>query len=487
MDAPSAAEVSRTERATIRDLVALTALPGLWSNQGVAGIVTALADATLSMLRLDAVCVRSVTDTAPVEAVRCVLRGTDAAELRALLAPWLDGTRPREVAEVVVPGSDCTLRVLDVPFGIGGDDGVLVAASAHPEFPNEHDRVLLSVAANLAVVSIRDVLARERERAATRAANEAAAIVETINRIGQMLSGRHELEALVQAVTDEATRLTGAQFGAFFYNVRGEEGEAYTLYTLSGVPRDAFAKFPMPRNTALFAPTFRGEGIVRIDDVRADPRYGRNAPYHGMPPGHLPVTSYLAVPVVSRTGEVIGGLFFGHAERAMFSERMEAIMAGVAAQTAIAIDNVRLFEQEQRAREAAEAASRAKDEFLAVLSHELRTPLNAVYGWARILSAGGLDDERAAKALDVIIRSAHAQMQLIDDMLDVARIAAGKLRLDVRPVDLVGVIQAALDAVRPAADAKEVQSGPPSIRARSASWAIPIACNRWSGTSSSTR
>ena len=167
-----------------------------------------------------------------------------------------------------------------------------------------------------------------------------------------------------------------------------------------------------------------------------DPRYGQSAPYHGMPPGHLPVTSYFAVPVVSRTGAVIGGLFLGHEKPAMFPERLEPIMAGVAAQLAIAIDNARLLEQEQRARAAAEAANRAKDEFLAMLSHELRTPLNAVFGWARMLRAGELEGEAVTRALDVIVRNANAQVQLIDDMLDVSRIVTGKMRLDVRPVDL---------------------------------------------------
>ena len=83
------------------------------------------------------------------------------------------------------------------------------------------------------------------------------------------------------------------------------------LYTLSCASPDAFSKFPMPRNTAVFAPTFNGDGIVRSDDITQDPRYGKNAPRKGMPEGHLPVRSYLAVPVKSRDGTVIGGLFFG--------------------------------------------------------------------------------------------------------------------------------------------------------------------------------
>ncbi len=96
---------------------------------------------------------------------------------------------------------------------------------------------------------------------------------------------------------------------------RTSSGESYTLYTISGVPREAFSKFPMPRNTEVFAPTFKGTAVVRSPDITKDPRYGHNAPHHGMPEGHLPVRSYLAVPVKGRSGDVIGGLFFGHSRR----------------------------------------------------------------------------------------------------------------------------------------------------------------------------
>src|SRR5262245_31652724 len=111
----------------------------------------------------------------------------------------------------------------------------------------------------------------------------------------------------------------------------------------------------------------------------------------------------------------------------------------------------------KRAKADAEAASRAKEDFLAVLSHELRTPLTAVYGWARMLRSGRLDSEAASRAVDVIVRKADAQVRLIDDLLDVSRIISGKMRLDVRPVDLRAVIQAAVDAVRPAVDSKEIR------------------------------
>ena len=115
-----------------------------------------------------------------------------------------------------------------------------------------------------------------------------------------------------------------------------------------------------------------------------------------------------------------------------------------------------LLRKERQAREAAEAADRAKDEFMAVLSHELRTPLNAVFGWAKWLQTGLNDQAMIARATDAIARNAHIQVQLVDDLLDLARITSGKMRLDVSSIDVRNVLEAAIDAVRPAADAKAI-------------------------------
>ncbi|EEF58919.1 PAS domain S-box protein [Pedosphaera parvula] len=125
--------------------------------------------------------------------------------------------------------------------------------------------------------------------------------------------------------------------------MKNEQGESYTLYTPSGVPREAFAKIPMPRNTALFGPTFRGERVIRIGDVLQDPRYGKSAPHHGMPKGHLPVRSYLAVPVFSRSGEVLGGLFYGHSAPNIFTSESEATLRTLASQAGMAVDNANLY------------------------------------------------------------------------------------------------------------------------------------------------
>jgi PAS domain S-box-containing protein len=115
-----------------------------------------------------------------------------------------------------------------------------------------------------------------------------------------------------------------------------------------------------------------------------------------------------------------------------------------------------LLIREQEARAQAERANRTKDEFLATVSHELRTPLNAVLGWARMLSTGSLDGAASARALETIERNARAQAQLIEDLLDVSRIISGKLRLEIQPVELKDVIHAAIDSIRPAADAKGI-------------------------------
>jgi signal transduction histidine kinase/CheY-like chemotaxis protein len=189
-----------------------------------------------------------------------------------------------------------------------------------------------------------------------------------------------------------------------------------------------------------------------------------------MPPDHLPVRSYLAVSVSARSGEVIGGLFFGHAEPGVFTERSERLIVGIAAQASIAIDNARLYEHAMRsaeerarlldaervARAEVERVSLMKDEFLATLSHELRTPLNAVLGWSGILLSRTHDDLDTRRGLETIARNARAQAQLIEDLLDMNRIVSGKIRLDVQRMELTPVVEAAIESVRPSADAKSI-------------------------------
>jgi signal transduction histidine kinase/ActR/RegA family two-component response regulator len=294
---------------------------------------------------------------------------------------------------------------------------------------------------------------------------------EALRKLGSLIVEELDTERIVQAVTDTATQLTGAQFGAFFYNVVDAKGESYMLYTLSGVPRDKFSNFPLPRATPLFGPTFRGEGTIRLDDVLLDARYGQMQPHRGMPKGHLPVRSYLAVPVKHSDGTVVGGLFFGHAEPGRFTESHERLIETLAAQGAIGLTKARLFQEAQQARLAAEhearekarlyqeatEANRLKDEFLATVSHELRTPLTSILGWTKMLASGRLSPDLVERAITTIDRNARAQAQIVEDLLDISRIVSGKLRLNVQLFTPSQSVEAAVEAVRPAAMGKDIR------------------------------
>lgn len=173
----------------------------------------------------------------------------------------------------------------------------------------------------------------------------------------------------------------------------------------------------------------------------------------------LNVRSIIIVPLLAH-GRILGSLSFVRTDSATpYAERDLELAEELAGRCASAIDNARLYDAEQQARSAADFANRAKDEFLATVSHELRTPLNAIMGWAKMLSSGSLADDAAKqqKAISTIDRNAVAMAQLIEDLLDISRIISGKMRIEVQTVHLGRVIEAAIDAVRPAADAKEIE------------------------------
>ncbi|CAN5420945.1 hypothetical protein BH09PLA1_BH09PLA1_34150 [soil metagenome] len=309
----------------------------------------------------------------------------------------------------------------------------------------------------------------DQKRAEERAREEGH-VVETISFVGRTLAAELNLPTLVQTVIDATTELTDAQIGVFFYHVLDESGQSHLHSSVSGVNRARFDNLPLPRITELFAPTFRGDGVIRLADVTLDPRYGKNEPHSGLPAGCSPVRSYMAVPVASRSGEVVGALLFGHEMPDVFDERDEQLVVGVAAQAAVAIDNARLFNAAKRANQAkdellsrersaridAEKANRMKDEFLSIVSHELRTPLNAILGWSQILRTADPSGPDLAEGLDVIERNARVQAQIIEDLLDMSRIISGKVRLDLQRVDLPAVVDTAVESMRPSAVAKGV-------------------------------
>jgi len=270
-----------------------------------------------------------------------------------------------------------------------GADGAyrVVQTTAAPRF-GSHGEFLGMIGVNADVTALRQSEAELRKE---------KRLLEVVNETGATIAAKLDLDRIVQAVTDAGVELSGAQFGAFFYNVTNQKGESYMLYSLSGVPREAFSKFPMPRATAVFQPTFKGEGIIRSDDILKDPRYGHSAPYKGMPPGHLPVRSYLALPVASRSGEVIGGLFFGHAEPGIFKQEHESLLAGIAGHAATAIDNARLYqaaqrelEERSRAEEALQALNATLEERVAAAVLERSKAEEALHQAQKMESVGHL-------------------------------------------------------------------------------------------------
>lgn len=170
----------------------------------------------------------------------------------------------------------------------------------------------------------------------------------------------------------------------------------------------------------------------------------------GTADNYPPMRGWLAAPLIGHNGKNIGLIHLSDKYEGDFSEQDEAIFVQLAQMASVAVENARLYREAQE-------ANRTKDEFLATLSHELRTPLNAMLGWTQLLRTRKFDTATVARALETIDRNTKALSQLIEDVLDVSRIITGKLRLNVRPIELVPVIEAAIDTVLPAAEAKNIQ------------------------------
>ena len=259
--------------------------------------------------------------------------------------------------------------------------------------------------------------------------------LQIINDVGKSMSSNLDVDSILQIVTDAATRLSGAAFGAFFYNKIDARGETYLLYALSGVPREAFDKLGMPRNTAIFQMTFEGIGIVRSDDITKDARYGKNSPHDGMPKGHLPVVSYLAVPVISQSGVVIGGLFLGHPKSEMFKEEHETLISAISSQAAIAVDNAKLYHE-------INLLNSKKDQFIGFASHELKTPLTTIKGYLQLAELANIPLNDLLPKINKQVRRLE---DIVADLLDVSKIQAGKLDLHFEKTKLADLLKESIE------------------------------------------
>ncbi|MBF9234745.1 GAF domain-containing protein [Microvirga sp. BT350] len=221
------------------------------------------------------------------------------------------------------------------------------------------------------------LLTKQVARRTSELQKETAAL-EVLNRTGTALAGELEVDRIVQSVVDAGVHLAGAQVGAFFYSGDAEEADGYRLFAWPGASHDDFAGFPPGRSSKAFVPTLADGETIRSDDLTRDPRYDYNAPYGRMPPGPAPVRSYMAVPVISRTGESHGALLFGHRRRGIFTERAERLVKGLAAQAAIALDNGHLYQAAQH--EIAERAQAQSQQTLLIreLHHRVKNTLATV-------------------------------------------------------------------------------------------------------------
>jgi PAS domain S-box-containing protein len=363
--------------------------------------------------------------------------------------------RERVTAAYAAAVDPARRELYDVEYRtVGKEDGLIrwVAAKGRGLFNEQGE-------CHRVVGTAMDITARKQ---AEQAARRQAHSLEVLNETGAALAAELDLDRVVQMVTDAGVGICGAEFGAFFYNLIDDAGESYMLYSLSGVDRRAFDGFPMPRNTAVFAPTFSGAGVVRSDDITQDPRYGKNAPRQGMPEGHLPVRSYLAVPVISRSGEVLGGLFFGHSERAMFSDAAAELIRGVAGQAAVAIDNARLYQAAQREIEHRRRVEDQQRLLINELNHRVKNTLATVQSIVAQTSRSGRDADAVRVALEARLLALSGAHDLLT-------------RHNWEGADLVDAVQRATAPFAPASGSRIELRGPSVALAPPQALAISMA------------
>jgi len=288
---------------------------------------------------------------------------------------------------------------------------------------------------------------REREERLT----EQAERMQHLEEAGAAISAGLDFEQTVQAVTDEGTRLVNAEYGAFLSNTLDQAPETQHLQTFSVNVSPVFKDLLNADNEGLYLPIFRNEGPVRIDDVIRDARSGPPSPIDAQ--GRAPMRSFMGVPVISGSGIVLGGLFFGHSEVGVFKDRDEELASRIAAWASIALDNARLYAQAKVIQEELRQANFAKDEFLGLISHELRTPVTTIYGGLRIMHTHRelLDGDQADELIESMADEGVRLVRLIEDLLALTRVELGKEieRTPAMPNELVRETVQAFSKQRP--------------------------------------
>jgi PAS domain S-box-containing protein len=296
----------------------------------------------------------------------------------------------------------------------------------------------------------RDITARKRAEAQRDARRQVA---EALGDVARLLAQSLDPPVIAQRIVDSICPLVRCKL-AVVYQL-DSDSEELVAAAVSGDPGPLWGpRIALPKGMGSIGIAVSERRPVASPDILKDPMI-RLTPAMRERITAATYRSVLALPLMIH-GRVIGAIGLGDEAGRDFTEDDIWLGQVFADQAAVALNNAQQYRDAQRAREEAEAANQAKDEFLATLSHELRTPLNAMLGWVKLLRSGVLDAAGAARALEVIERNIFSQSQLITDLLDVSRIIVGKMTLELGPVVLPRVLEAANDALRPAAAAKRI-------------------------------
>jgi signal transduction histidine kinase/ActR/RegA family two-component response regulator len=289
---------------------------------------------------------------------------------------------------------------------------------------------------------------QQAQLAAELAANRTARLLAVMTALSESLTSAQ----VAQVIIEQGMSALGASCGL----VAVLNQDASELEIIQAIGYEHVGEFQ--RSFSIHAPFPLAEAVRTGQPVWVETLENRIARYPHLAQAYAKVGSkaWISVPLLIE-GQAVGGLSLSFSTVPQLYESDRAFVLALAQQSAQSIDRARLYESEQQARAQAEAANRIKDEFLAILSHELRTPLNPILGWTRLLRRGTLDSGKMAAALETIERNAQLQVQLIEDLLDISRIVQGKLSLDSTPVNLKTTVTDAIETVRLAAEAKNIQ------------------------------
>jgi signal transduction histidine kinase len=387
---------------------------------------------------------------------RALTRGEPVIDNDVPLGPAKD-----IAASLPVPIDRALIALLNGREGILGT--LVCTASAERAPFTESDAQLLSAFATQAALAVENARYYQTERSRAqelellrRQREEQIQRLHALHAAGLAVTSDLDLSELLHRVADEARKLTGAEYGAL--GVLNEAKTGLSKFITAGMPPDQVESMGLPpTGHGLLGSVIKEGTAIRLASAAADNRA------IGVPDGHPVPTSFLGVPVRVR-GEAIGNLYLiNKAEGLPFTEQDETLVKMLAAQAAVAIENARLFAESERLLAELEAAHRARNRLHAYVSHDLRNALHGVSLWAERLeqSASGppasFDQQEAGEIARKILRGGSHALRLVRDVLDLARLEEGRLQTWPRRVVISDLIDAALDAIAPEAERRQVE------------------------------